>query len=105
MSILSIFDVEDKSMLDFNYWHYGITGLPFWIQYPEIPRCPVSGRLMRFVCHLNSCLSIKIVQSTLSFTTKYAKDYCYDLRFWGSGTLYIFMEPETKIVGFLIQDT
>ena len=32
----------------------GSTGAPHWVQYPDIPKCPKSGKLMKFVCQLTS---------------------------------------------------
>lgn len=53
----------------------GNIGIPDWIQHPDIPRCPKSGRIMRFM------LSIDF----------------YEPR------IFVFMEPTTNIVGVLLQ--
>lgn len=105
LSIKSIRDVKDKEDLVFDYWYIGVTGVPFWIQFPEIPRCPVTGRLMKFVCQLNSSDEILVKESSLISNKNYFESANKDLKFGGSGTLFIFMEPVSKIVGLVIQDT
>ena len=64
----------------------GHTGVPYWIQNPEIPRCPKSGKVMRFMLELDSYSS--------SIQTN---QYNYEPR------VYIFMEPSTNILGILLQ--
>lgn len=40
---------------------YLICGVPLWYQMPEVPCCPKTGDVMRFVCTINSDDSIKVV--------------------------------------------
>ena len=105
LSIKSIKDLNEDEDLDFEYWYAGISGIPFWIQHPDIPKCPKTGNLMRFVCQLNTSELVKVSQSNLKSEEDYFTQYNKSLRFWGSGSLYVFMEPISKVVGFIIQDT
>ena len=105
LTIKSIKKLNKEEELDFDYWYAGISGIPFWIQHPDIPKCPKTGNLMRFVCQINTLDSVKVNQSNLISKESYFPQYTKDLRFWGSGTLYVFMEPESKVVGLIIQDT
>ena len=105
LSIKSIKKLTEDEDLDFEYWYAGISGIPFWIQNPDIPKCPKTGNLMRFVCQINTLESVKVSESNLKSEENYFAQYSKDLRFWGSGTLYVFMEPQSKVVGLIIQDT
>ncbi|TSE06968.1 hypothetical protein [Aquimarina algiphila] len=101
----SIKIVNDLNDLDFEYWYNGIAGVPFWIQHPEIPRCPKNGKKMKFVCQISTTESVKVKESdVLNDNSLSIRDHQF-LQFWGSGDLYVFIEPESKIVGYLIQDT
>ena len=105
LSVKSICEIEERIDLSFEYWHYGMTGVPAWIQHPELPKCPKSGRFMKFVCKIDSREEIKVRDTNLKPTFDFWGEYSNYLRFWGSGSLYVFIEPESKIVGYLIQDT
>ncbi len=102
---LPIGEVEDEDDLTFDYWNYGYAGLPNWAQYPKIPYCPKSGELMEFVCQIDTFGKIETVQSDLAFSGEYFDLYSKHLNFWGDGCLFVFMHPETKVVGYLIQNT
>lgn len=105
LTIKSIKDLNEDEDLDFEYWYAGISGVPFWIQHPEIPKCPKTGNLMRFVCQFNTSESVKVSQSNLKSEEDNFTQDNKKLRFWGSGSLYVFIEPISKVVGLIIQDT
>ena len=105
LSIKSIKKLNEDEDLDFEYGYAGVSGVPFWIQHPDIPKCPKTGTLMRFVCQINSLESVEVGHSNIRLTESYFEEYTKYLRFWSSGTLYVFMEPESKVVGLIIQDT
>ena len=60
---------------------------------------------MRFVCQFNTSESVKVSQSNLKSEEDNFTQYNKKLRFWGSGSLYVFIEPISKVVGLIIQDT
>ncbi len=68
-----------------------LCGVPMWFQFPEPPRCPTSGEVMRFVCMINS--SHEMVSSN-------GKDY---LCFGDYGHLYVFFEPRARILHVNVQ--
>ncbi len=105
LSMKSIKNLSEDEDLGFEYWYAGISGIPFWIQHPDIPKCPKTGNLMRFVCQIKTLESVKVGQSNLKSEEDYFAQYTKYLRFWESGTLYVFMEPKSKVVGLIIQDT
>jgi hypothetical protein len=81
----------------------GIAGVPVWIQNPAIPVCPISGRTMKFVCQLNYGLNIPLKSS--SFSTESGGAYIEKMNFGIDGDLYLFIEPESKVVCVIIQHT
>lgn len=83
----------------------GHTGVPNWIQNPDIPVCPKSKRPMRFLCQISSEAGVMTARTNVVTKNEYAKTYFDHLNFWGAGDLYIFFEPESKIACFLIQNT
>lgn len=94
---------EDPS--DCRNDNLGNTGIPFWIQHPEHPRCPVSGRLMRFLCSLESGISKIVRKENVGPEDASIQRYLDVINFWCDGCLFVFVEPETKIVCMLIQNT
>lgn len=87
-----------------NYdFHFGHTGVPNWIQAPEIPHCPITGNTMKFVCQLGGMARIPTVWKNFT-SSEYSSAY-ESLNFWSDGDLFIFFEPESKVVCYLIQIT
>lgn len=102
---LPIAEVEEEEELTFDYWHYGYAGLPNWVQYPQVPYCPKSGERMEFICQIDTFGEIETLESDLAFAGDYFDQYSKHLNFWGDGCLFVFMHPETRVVGYLIQNT
>lgn len=102
---MPINEVEDEDEITFGDWHLGYAGVPNWAQYPKIPYCPKSGKLMQFVCQIDTFGKIETVESDLVFKGDYFEQYAKHLNFWGDGSLFVFIEPETKVVGYIIQNT
>jgi len=98
-------EVEDPFMLSFENWYYGMTGVPNWVQDPEMLRSPKTGKWMKFVGQINGEMNIPVADSNLVSEIDSFPNNSQSLNFHGDGSLYIFMEPETKIVGFTIQST
>ena len=84
----------------------GHTGVPNWIQYPDIPSCPKSGKTMRFLLQLTlDGLDIPTKKTNVHPEKEWYKQYFDHMNFWGDGNLFIFFEPESKVACFMIQNT
>lgn len=89
---------------DYGYGE-GHTGVPSWIQYPDIPTCPKSKKTMRFLSQLKSNDAVKTKRTNINPEDEWEKQYFDHMNFWGDGDLYIFFEPESKVACFIIQNT
>lgn len=74
-------------------------GVPLWYQYPELPKCPKTGDLMKFVCSISSDKNIQILEKGF-WGLKKTKEF---LKFGDMGTLYVFYNPKSKIAYKTIQ--
>lgn len=68
-------------------------GVPLWYQYPELPKCPKTGDLMKFVCSISSDKNIQILEKRF-WGLKKTEEF---LKFGDMGTLYVFYNPKSKI--------
>lgn len=85
---------------------FGHTGVPNWIQYPEIPICPKTNKIMKFLVQLTyDGANIPTEKSNIKPEKEMYKPYFQKMNFWGDGDLFIFFEPDSKIACFLIQNT
>jgi hypothetical protein len=103
-----------------------LAGIPNWIQNAYIPHCPKSGNRMDFLMQIGPILAsaTSIIKSNIKlpnaegvapiskneqidvdYIENLKKNYYEKMNFWGDGTLYIFFEPETKVVCYFIQNT
>lgn len=89
---------------EFGY-ELGSAGLPNWTQYPAIPFCPKTNRVMRLVCQLQSGDSVDTVNTNITPSDDWYAQYFESLNFWGDGDLFVFFEPESKMACYLIQHT
>jgi hypothetical protein len=76
-----------------------LCGVPLWIQAPDIPRNPLTGKVMKYVCTICSDQNIKITNYENEIGP-FRSDY---LIFADVGRLYVFFDPETKIAHLQIQ--
>jgi hypothetical protein len=84
----------------------GHTLVPNWIQYPSIPSCPKSKKTMKLLCQLTyDGIEVKTKRTNVQPKDEWYKQYFEKMNFWGDGDLYIFFEPESKIMCFIIQHT
>lgn len=83
----------------------GILGKPYWEQEQEVPICPISKRKMQFVCQLGSFGEIKTKYTNVVSKDPFEQEYFNKMNFWCDGNLYVYIEPETKIVCYFIQNT
>lgn len=87
-------------------WENGIIGIPKWIQYPAIPTCPKTGEMMKFICQFSYQINVPVFESDLDFNSdSIDKSYYEKMNFGSDGDLFIFMNPNTKIVCYIIQHT
>lgn len=83
----------------------GHTGVPDWIQFPDIPRCPKTNKVMRFVCQLDSDAGVGVKESNITPSSPFMASYFEEMNFWGDGNLYVFFEPSSRIACYFIQNT
>ena len=81
----------------------GHSGIPNWIQYPDIPMCPKSGKRMKFLCQLNSGVTAK--RTNVEPKDEWYRHYYEELNFWGDGDLFVFFEPTSNVACYFIQNT
>lgn len=97
--------IQARKSNDFGY-EFGHTGVPNWIQSPEIPTCPKTKKTMKFLCQLSyGGPEIKTKRTNVNPKNDWYKQYFDKMNFWGDGDLFIFFNPESKIVCYLIQNT
>ena len=84
---------------------YNHTGVPGWIQNPNIPIDPKSKKTMKFLCQLSSDIGVKAERTNVKAKTESMQHYYESLNFAGDGDIYIFFNPDTKMACFLIQNT
>lgn len=90
-SVDMIDDFEDEESI--------LCGVPLWYQAPEIPICPKTGEIMRFVCTINSDSKIELKDKNGIENLPFA-DY---LIFADYGNLFVFYQPDSKVLSLKIQ--
>ncbi len=93
------FDFKEKNKVS----EIGQAGVPIWFQYPTIPTCPRSGKVMKFVCQLHGGTPVE--KTNVKLEDSFHEHFYDELNFFGGGSLYVFFEPESKIACYLIQTT
>mgnify|MGYP000911792943 CR=1 FL=1 len=92
-------DKVDIDELNGNDKDYLLCGVPLWYQYPQIPTCPKTGKVMQFVATINSDSDLGIQNENgvdnLPFGNR--------LIFGDEGHLYVFYEPESKVLYLNVQ--
>ena len=79
-------------------------GIPCWIQYPDVPVCPKSNKMMKFLCEMGSNEVLVKRSNVVPSKNEYCRSHKF-LHFWGDGNLYVFFEPSSKVACFIIQHT
>lgn len=77
---------------NFNQYYFGQTGEPAWIQNPEVPISLKSNKQMDFLIQF-------------SFDPFINKEFQNKNYFKYPPTMYIYIEPETKIIAIKLQST
>jgi hypothetical protein len=83
----------------------GHSGVPSWIQWPDIPRCPKTNKIMRFLCQFNMNVQVKASYHNVTPSEDYHLPYFEQMNFWSDGDLFIFFEPDSKTCCYIIQNT
>lgn len=78
------------------------SGIPNWMQGCCIPECPKSGKNMKFICQIYN--GPKVATTNIIPKDKWTQNYINYMQFFDSD-LYIFIEPETKMVCMFTQGT
>jgi hypothetical protein len=79
--------------------------VPAWVQYPHIPRCPKTQRIMRFVMQLRSDAGVEVAHSNVVPSSDFMASYFKEMNFWGDGDLFVFFEPTSRVACYIIQNT
>lgn len=104
-----IFFEQQKYISTSNYYYndiernpedYLLCGLPLWYQAPQIPICPRTGKVMKFVTTINSDPHIKISNEVKLDRLEYKElPYISDyLNFGSHGNMFVFYEPSSKVL-------
>lgn len=96
------FSVIKGTQLAFDLGH---SGLPNWIQFSDIPRCPRTHKTMRFLCQLYSSDLVLTSKTNIEPESEWYKQYFDKMNFWGDGDLFVFFEPDSKVACYIIQNT
>lgn len=93
-----------KKMPDFFEENPGYLGVPHWIQNPQILNCPKTGELMRFVAQFGRGIDIKLKRANIEVPDEgYYAELLGRMNFWADGDLYVFLNPNSKMVYIIIQ--
>ena len=79
------------------------SGLPRWIQGIHIPKCPKTGKRMRYLCQMYG--GTETEETNIAGRDDWYQHYFEQMDFWGSGDLYVFFEPDSKVACYFIQNT
>lgn len=79
----------------------GHSGQPVWIQNEDWPNCPVTGNRMQFLFQLRDIDNCKTRLGQDILDKEYIDPYLH----FGYGDLYVFFDPESRVVGYLNQIT
>lgn len=90
----SVEDISEDLLLD-EFGDTLICGVPMWYQALDIPVCPKTGEVMKYVATIRSNTKNQLVQGKSIFG-----DY---LIFMDMGFLYVFWEPTSKVMYLVAQ--
>lgn len=79
---------------------YYIGGKPLENDY-HIPSCPITDQKMKFVCQLMTFGEVPVSHKNFESDS----DYLNFMNFWCDGSLYVYCNPESRIVCYFIQNT
>jgi hypothetical protein len=97
--VLLDFNINEINAED-NQDDYLQCGVPLWHQYPQIPVCPKSGKVMQYVTTINSDRKINLKNTNGIENLPFTDDY---LIFGDYGNLFVFYEPASKVMHLNMQ--
>lgn len=77
----------------------GHTATPNWIHEETWPLCPISGKKMSFLFQLGDIDDSKTLAGQEYLDKEYIEPYLH----FGHGYLYVFFEPESKVLAYVNQ--
>lgn len=81
----------------------GVTGEPHYTQDKFIPKCPQTGKSMKFVCQFFSNQTVKAKEKNFSSTKDYYESLFNQLSFFsGDGDLMVYIQPSSKTACFIV---
>lgn len=83
----------------------GFAGKPNFLQDDDVPICPKSGKKMKFLCQFSTWNQIETEFTNVECDDKFMQQYFEHMNFWCDGSLYVFVQPESKTVCYYIQNT
>lgn len=95
-SFISTASIEKEKLVDLDSHQIQIASIPIWNQGADIPKCPKSGEVMDFVVRIESDKHIALIDGVSVFGQH--------LIFRDMGNLFVFWQPETKVMFLIIQD-
>lgn len=91
---------------DFGKGSEGHLGIPNWVQFPDIPLCPHSGKTMKFVCEFGFNTAVTDLVDSLPLSNEemslHLQKHWQDMMY---AVVYLFLEPESRILCVKIQST
>lgn len=99
-------ETEISEEIPDGYGYTGHLGVPKWIQYPAIPTCPKSGNTMKFIAQFKFDLGVNLGRTNIEIPQdEYYSKLLQKMNFASDGDLYVFMDPESMVVCYIIQHT
>ena len=102
-STLIEFDSLKFDLVPKDGFSWAQSGVAFFLQNTTIPKCPKSGKLMKFLCQISGGVSVSF--SNANPKVKSNNMYFQELDIWEGGILYVFVEPTEQTVCYFIQCT
>jgi hypothetical protein len=83
-----------------DYSLYANSGIANWMQGQYVPKCPITGKKMKFICQIYK--GTETEHCNIIPNDDWNKNYFKNMSFFGSD-LYIFFEPTSKIACYFTQ--
>lgn len=84
---------------------FGLAGVPVFEQEPSQPISPRTGKPIPFLCQIFTLNQVKLSKAAQQRMDNPHLDYISHLHFWSDGSLFLYWEPETRLLGIVIQNT
>jgi len=80
------------------------SGVPIWVQYPEVPLDPETGSPMRFLCQVTAQPRMVRVSARPDPGSVYHPAF-EKMDFWGAGVLFAFLSDTARTLCLLVQNS